>query len=428
MTTILPDFQKFLSDRKLVPSGTIRFHALWVNKFLSFSNKHQDKNLNLRIKIFLDSLVKEKKLSDWQAEQADNAIRLYIHHFLAGDTSSLSPNEKGDPRNKFPDHQTVQQKLREAIRIKHYAYSTERTYMEWFQRFYVYITDGKGRDWQKLGVDETDVRDFLSHLAINKRVASATQNQAFNALLFLCREVLAIDLQDLSKTVRAKRGPKLPVVLTTDEIRRLLDQLEGRDLLIIQILYGTGMRLMELARLRVQDIDFGLNSVVVRASKGDKDRVTMMPEAVKKPLREHLSLVKKIHEKDIEKGHGEAYLPDSLDNKYQNAARKWGWQYVFPSPSLSVDPRSGKVRRHHISPSAVQKIVAGAVRKSGIIKHASVHTLRHSFATHLLAGGVNIREVQELLGHKNLETTMIYTHVIRNMSKAPQSPLDSLYK
>ncbi|MDO9558773.1 MAG: integron integrase, partial [Syntrophales bacterium] len=303
---------------------------------------------------------------------------------------------------------------------------TERTYMEWFRRFHTYVTGIKRKDWQIHGVDETDVRDFLSHLAVRQSVSSSTQNQAFNALLFLFREVIKIDLQDLGKTVRAKRGPKLPVVLTQEEVRKLLDQLTGRDLLIVQLLYGTGMRLMEVARLRVQDIDFGLNSIVVRAGKGDKDRITVMPEAVKETLKEHLGRVMKIHEKDLEKGYGKVYLPEALDRKYPNAAKEWGWQYVFPAASLSVDPRSGKVRRHHISPSSIQKIVADAVRKAGIVKHASVHTLRHSFATHLLMNGVNIREVQELLGHKNVETTMIYTHVLRNMSKAPMSPLDVL--
>ena len=395
---------------------------------LYFSNRHQDKNIDLRIRLFLDNLANNQKLPDWQVEQAENAVRLYINNFLSGDVSSLSPNVESVAENKLPDYQEVQRKLREVIRIKHYAYSTERTYIEWFQRFHTYVTKIKHKDWQKAGADETDVRDFLSHLAVRQKVASSTQNQAFNALMFLFREVLKVDLRDLSKTIRAKRGPRLPVVLTEGEIRKLLDQLSGRELLVVQLLYGTGMRLMEVARLRVQDIDFGMNSVVVRAGKGDKDRVTMMPEAVKELLKEHLSSVKKIHENDIEKGHGEVYMPEALDRKYPNAAKKWGWQYVFPAAALSVDPRSGMVRRHHISPSAIQKMLADAIRKAGIVKHASVHTLRHSFATHLLMNGVNIREVQELLGHKNLDTTMIYTHVLRNMSKAPQSPLDTLYK
>jgi integron integrase len=428
MSNILPDFQKYLMENKLVPEGHVSFYALWASRFLSFSNRHQDKTIELRKGLFLDSLTKEQKLQDWQVNQSDNAIGLYLYHFLSGDTSLLSPNAEFISQNRFPDYQGTRQKLREAIRIKHYAYSTERTYMEWFKRFYNYVTSTKGKHWQKDGADETDVRDFLSHLAIRQRVSSSTQNQAFNALLFLFRDVLKINLHDLGKTVRAKRGPKIPVVLTQDEVLNLLDHLTGRELLIVQLLYGTGMRLMEVARLRVQDIDFGLNSIVVRAGKGDKDRVTVMPELVKESLKEHLCHVMKIHEKDLEKGYGEVYLPDSLDRKYVNAGKEWRWQYAFPAASLSVDPRTGKVRRHHISPSSIQKIVAGAVKKAGIAKHASVHTMRHSFATHLLMNGVNIREVQELLGHKNVETTMIYTHVLRNMSKMPISPLDTLLR
>jgi integron integrase len=428
MNHILPEFQKFIAQRKLAAENQIPFYANWASKFLQFSNSRQDKPLDLRIQMFLDVLKQDKKLQDWQFTQADNALKLYIHHFLAGNTSVLSPATETAPENKYPDAQTVQEKIREILRIKHYAYSTERTYIDWFLRFHAYLTGVKNKDWETRGADETDVRDFLGHLAIKQRVSSSTQNQAFNALLFLFREVLKIDLHDLSKTVRAKRGPKLPAVLTQNEVLGLLEHLSGRELLLVHILYGTGMRLMEVARLRVQDIDFGLNSVIVRAGKGDKDRMTVLPDAVKNKLQEHLDAVKKIHEQDLAKGFGDAYLPDALERKYPNTVTEWRWQYVFPAASLSVDPRSGKVRRHHISPSSIQKAVAAAVRKAGIPKHATVHTLRHSFATHLLMNGVNIREVQELLGHKNVETTMIYTHVLRNMSKAPQSPLDTLLK
>jgi integron integrase len=426
MNNILPEFQKFIAERKLAPENQIPFYANWVGKFLRFSNTRQDKPLNLRIQMFLDALKDDKKLQDWQYTQADNAIKLYIHHFLSNNTSSLSPATETATGKQFPDAKTVQNRIREILRIKHYAYSTERTYTEWFKRFHTYLTDTKNKDWETQGADETDVRDFLGHLAIKQRVSSSTQNQAFNALLFLFREVLKIDLHDLSKTVRAKRGPKLPAVLTQNEVRSLLEHLTGRELLLVHILYGTGMRLMEVARLRVQDIDYGMNSIIVRAGKGDKDRMTVLPDAVKDKLQEHLVAVKKIHEQDLAKGFGEVYLPDVLDRKYPQAAGEWRWQYVFPASALSVDPRSGKVRRHHISPSSIQKVVADAVRKAAIPKHATVHTLRHSFATHLLMSGVNIREVQELLGHKNVETTMIYTHVLRNMSKAPISPLDSL--
>ena len=426
MNNILPEFQKFIVRRKLAPESQAPFYAHWVGKFLRFSNTRQDKPLDLRIQMFLDVLKKDETLQDWQLEQADTAVKLYIHHFLSDNTSALSPDADMAAEDKYPDVKTVQERIREVLRIKHYAYSTERAYMDWFLRFHAYLTGLKNKDWQKQGACETDVRDFLSHLAIKQRVSSSTQNQAFNALLFLFREVLKIDLHDLSKTVRAKRGPKVPSVLTQNEVYSLLQQLKEKDRLLVHVLYGAGMRLMEVARLRVQDIDFGLNSIVVRAGKGDKDRITVMPEAIKAALGKHLANVKIIHEKDMEKGFGEVYLPEALNIKYPDAAREWGWQYVFPAAALSVDPRSGKVRRHHISPSSIQKVVADAVRKAGIAKHATVHTLRHSFATHLLMDGVNIREVQELLGHKNVETTMIYTHVLRNMSKAPISPLDKL--
>jgi integron integrase len=271
------------------------------------------------------------------------------------------------------------------------------------------------------------VKDFLSYLALTKRVSSSTQNQAFNALLFLFRDVLKKELGDLSKTVRAKRGQKLPVVLSPEEIQELFKNVTGLNLLIIQLLYGSGLRLLELARLRVKDLDFGQNLIFVRGSKGDKDRTTILPQSVKSILEKHLDGTKKLHDKDLAEGYGEVYLPDALERKYPNAPKEWGWQYVFPASKLSVDPRSGKVRRHHIAEKTIQNAVKEAVKKAGIVKHASVHTLRHSFATHLLMNGVNIREIQNLLGHKHVETTMIYTHVIRDIVNVPKSPLDSLY-
>jgi integron integrase len=270
------------------------------------------------------------------------------------------------------------------------------------------------------------IREFLTHLAVHKKVSASTQNQAFNALLFLFRNVLKIEIGDLSSTIRAKRVPKLPVVLTVEEVRQLFSCMKGKQLLITQIIYGAGLRLMELARLRVKDIDFGSGLIFVRASKGDKDRSTILPGAVREPLQQHLTEVKALHNQDLAKGFGEAYLPDALGRKYPNAPKDWAWQYVFPSSKLSVDPRSGIVRRHHMDETSIQKAVGTATRKAGIAKQASVHTLRHSFATHLLMNGVNIREIQTLLGHQNVETTMIYTYVMRDMTTAPKSPLDIL--
>ncbi len=246
-------------------------------------------------------------------------------------------------------------------------------------------------------------------------------------MLFLFRDVLKIELYDLKQTVRAKRGQKLPVVLSHEEVAQIFEHTAGKDLLLLQLLYGTGMRLMELARLRVQDIDFSSNLVFIRSSKGDKDRTTILPEVVKNSLREHLQEVKIRHEKDLRDGYGEVWLPFALGRKYPNAAKEFGWQYAFPSAKLSIDPVCGKIRRFHISEKTIQVAMAEAVKKANIIKHATVHSLRHSFATHLLMAGVNIRHIQELLGHSHVETTMIYTHVIRNISNIPQSPLDKLY-
>jgi integron integrase len=232
---------------------------------------------------------------------------------------------------------------------------------------------------------------------------------------------------DLAQTVRAKRGQKLPVVFSVEEVKQLFACLNSKDLLIAGLLYGSGLRLMELARLRVKDVDMDLKTLTVRSGKGDKDRTTILPLSVKEQLKNHLIEVKSLHENDLARGYGEVHLPDALGRKYPNAGKEWAWQYVFPANNLSVDPRSGKIRRHHIGDSAIQEMIKKAIKKSAIPKHGSVHTLRHSFATHLLMDGVNIREVQELLGHKNVETTMIYTHVLRDMSKAPKSPLDALF-
>lgn len=422
----LPVFQSYLKKNSLVPDHQITFYAGWVNSFLSFCNHSEPAEPDLLIENFINQLVKQQKFQDWQISQARDAVGLYLMNFLSGDMSRLFPNHTILSKPPENNYKSLEHLMRKALRTKHYSYSTERTYIDWINRFYRYLSESSQEHRSTAKADADDVRNFLSYLAVQKRVSASTQNQAFNALLFLFREVLKVDLKDLNKTVRAKRGPKLPVVLTPDEVTAVLRQASGKNLMIVQLLYGTGMRLMEMVRLRVQDVDFSLSLIFVRSGKGDKDRTTMLPETVKSSLAAHLEEVKQIHEKDLAKGLGKVYMPDALDRKYPGAEKKWSWQYVFPSARLSVDPRTGTVRRHHISPATVQKIVAGAVRKSGIPKHATVHTLRHSFATHLMMNGVNIREVQELLGHKHVETTMVYTHVLRTLSNAPVSPLDML--
>jgi integron integrase len=273
---------------------------------------------------------------------------------------------------------------------------------------------------------EPEVAAFLSHLANDRNVAPSTQNQALNALVFLYKAVLERPLQELHGVVRAKKPKKLPVVLTRDEVRSVLSQLEGQAWLPSCLMYGSGLRLMEAIRLRVKDLDFAYRAIIVRNGKGDKDRVVTLSDELKVPLQRHLESVKNIHEKDLAAGFGAVYLPNALNRKYPNAPREWGWQYVFPAGKRSHDPRSGAERRHHIDDSSVQKAVRGAVRKAGVHKPASCHSLRHSFATHLLERGMDIRTVQEQLGHKDIRTTQIYTHVINRSASAVVSPLDGL--
>jgi integron integrase len=275
-----------------------------------------------------------------------------------------------------------------------------------------------------MGAEEVEA--FLTHLAVERSVSASTQNQAKAALLFLYRQVLGIELPWLNELVQAKRGERLPVVLTPGEVRAVLDQMDGQMALVARLLYGTGMRLLEGLRLRVKDVDFERLEVIVREGKGNKDRVTMLPERLAAPLREHLDKVKAIHRQDLKDGLGEVFLPDALAVKYKAAARAWGWQWVFPSGVLSVDPRSGLTRRHHLHAESVQRAVREAARAAELVKPVTPHVLRHSFATHLLMAGHDIRTVQELLGHKDVETTMIYTHVLNRGGKGVASPLDQL--
>jgi integron integrase len=418
----LPEFQKFLLDKKLVAANKTSFLAHWVSRYLTYAKKQKalvDEYQESVVAAFLEELRQDARLQEWQPRQAEDALKLYYYHFLG--KTQAAPGSLG-----AADIPAVLAEVSRLIRLKHYSYSTERAYLQWVGRFLIHTAETEKK--QVDAVTAEDLRSFLSHLALNEHVSASTQNQAFNAILFLFRNVLNKTVDALETTVRAKRGPKLPVVLTVAEVKQLFEHMSGMTRLQAELLYGAGLRLMELARLRVKDIDFGANMIFVRSGKGDKDRSTMLPSAVQEKLTEHLKRVKTLHDRDLAAGHGTVYLPDALDRKYPKASKEWGWQYVFPSATLSVDPRSGVVRRHHISDTAIQSAVKNAVRKAGIVKHATVHTLRHSFATHLLMKGVNIREVQDLLGHSHVETTMIYTHVIRDMSNAPQSPLDALYE
>jgi integron integrase len=311
--------------------------------------------------------------------------------------------------------------VRTAIRVRHYSLRTEDTYVHWIKRFILFHNKR-----HPLGMGEHEISQFLSALAVDRHVSASTQNQALNAVLFLYRHVLDLNPGWIDNIVRAKRPQRLPVVLRKHEVKALLDALEGVPWLMGHLLYGAGLRLMECLRLRVKDIDFSANSIVVREGKGNKDRITMLPLAVKTPLVAHLTRVRELHRQDLARGFGSVYLPDALHRKYPNAPKEWGWHWVFPASQLSVDPRSGERRRHHVQEAVLQRAVRSAAQRTSLIKPVGPHTLRHSFATHLLEDGYDIRTIQELLGHKDVSTTMIYTHVLNRGGKGVTSPSDRL--
>lgn len=331
---------------------------------------------------------------------------------------SSDPSTPEPPPGDVPNPSRLLDRLRAACRVRHLAIRTEDAYASWAERF---IRFHRLRHPDRMG--EPEVNAFLTDLAVNGRVAASTQNQALCALLFLYGAVLDRPLDELC-VVRANRPVRLPVVLTKDEARRVVEGVEGVNRLIAQLLYGSGLRILEGLRVRVKDLDFARNEVTVRSGKGDKDRRTMLPEAARVGLLAHLEGVRALHAADLAAGYGRVYLPYALARKYPNADQEWGWQWVFPSHKLSEDPRSGAVRRHHLNEGAVSRSIAVAVKAAGIDKHATPHTLRHSFATHLLEAGYDIRTVQDLLGHADVSTTMIYTHVLNKGGAGVRSPLD----
>lgn len=447
-------YMDWLEKRGLVKPNSLRYYALWVERFL----KSPAGGLNVsdadRMLSFADLLARDQHLEPWQREQAGYAVKLYLDGFCKeqgrgrgeegpqtadyrpqtvedldfdpeargdGDAAGREAGAEPEADVASPEgFREAYEKARELIRLRHYSYRTETSYLDWLRRYGAYASEHQ-LDWRQ----ESTLRTFLSFLATVRNVAASTQNQAFCAVLFLFREVLKIEIKAM-QAVRAKRGPKLPVVLSVEETKRVLNAVTGTKHLLLAVTYGAGLRVSETVRLRVKDLDFDNLLVFVRDGKGNKDRSTLLSGKIVEPLKTHLEKVKKLHEEDLAKGHGEVYLPHALDVKYPNAAREWAWQYVFPAKNLAVDPRSGKVRRHHIGDVVLQRVMKEAMHRTGIAKHASVHTLRHSFATHLLMKGVNIREVQEYLGHANVETTQIYTHVIRTLSNVAQSPLDDV--
>jgi len=311
------------------------------------------------------------------------------------------------------------EQVRQSLRVKHYSLRTEEAYLYWIRYF---IRFHKKRHPKEMSGKEVEA--FLTHLALDRKVSPSTQNQALSAILYLYKRVLKIDLPWLNNVVRAKRKKHIPVVFTRAEVKQLLAQFDGTYWLLFSLIYGAGLRISECARLRVKDVDFHYKQLLIRDGKGTRDRVTVFPEPLIDPIRNHLVRVKELHDQDLHNGFGKVYLPYALERKYPNANQEWHWQYVFPSAKFSTDPRSGEKRRHHIYEKSLHRVIKRGMRNAGIVKPASTHTLRHSFATHLLEDGYDIRTVQELLGHKDLKTTQIYTHVLQKGGAAVRSPLE----
>jgi integron integrase len=323
------------------------------------------------------------------------------------------------PAASQPRQPRLLDRVRAALRVRHYSLRTEECYIQWIRRFILFH-----HKRHPLEMGAAEINAFLTDLAVVGRVSASTQNQAFSALLFLYQKVLEVDPGRIAGVVRAVRPKRLPVVLTREEVRRVIEQLDGTFALIARLLYGSGLRLLECLRLRVKDIDLGRGEITVRQGKGDKDRRTMLPTTVRADLSDHLRRVRLLHERDLSRGFGSVWLPEALERKFPNAAREWAWQWVFPSAVLSVDPRTGIKRRHHAHEGSVSRAITQAVRRAGLTKHATSHSFRHSFATHLLEAGHDIRTVQELLGHADVSTTMIYTHVLNRGGCGVKSPLD----
>ncbi len=429
------------------PDNQAEWYVTWAEKYSkSLKGVPLGKHSPAHVEAFLHNLKQKPNIQDWQISQASDALRVLYQSFfklawadpwpiaqdlfkkdqdsngppVSGSEPSQTPFQCAPPREKLPDHvQNALDKVTTEARLRQYSLRTEKAYLSWVQRFSAFF---KFRSFDELGPN--DVKSFLSYLVERRNVSASTQRQALSALVFLFEQTLKMPFGEIGEFARAKRPKRLPVVLTRPEVTQLLDGIYETPGLMAGLLYGSGLRLMECVRLRVKDIDFAQGQIVVREGKGKKDRITMLPERFIAPLQQHLEDVRQLHTKDLNEGLGEVYLPPALARKYPKAGREWHWQYVFPSRQLSVDPRGGNVRRHHINENTLQKAVKTAAAQAGLNKLVSCHTLRHSFATHLLEAGYDIRTVQELLGHSDVSTTMIYTHVLNRPGIAVKSPLD----
>jgi len=408
------DFAYYLESKSLVPSGKSKYYQHWVHSFSRFLNKpidNFDSVTKEEIERFIADLTHHKE--EWQVRQAQEAIRLYLY-YISTDTADTKQPLAGTAASE-------ESELIRIIRLKHLSLATERTYVGWVRQFLGFCGTVKTAE-----LDTGHLERFLSHLAVDRTVSKSTQSQAFNALLFFYRHVLGKTVELSARSVIARAGRKLPVVLTKSEVQQVFAHLDGVHLLVAKLLYGAGLRITECMELRVKDVDFEQNSITVRSGKGDKDRVALLPSNAVDRLRDQLRYARTLFDADRGDDVPGVYLPDAFERKSPSAGKEWRWFWVFPSKLLSVDPRTKVVRRHHLYQDAVQKQFRAAVEKSGIVKRASVHTLRHSFATHLLDAGYDIHTIQQLLGHAHLSTTMIYTHVSTKNMLGVVSPLDRI--
>jgi len=420
----LQQFGEFLLKAQLVQETAAPHFVRWVRRFLS--RPALDEPVADQVRRFCEELERSGGCADWQVRQAEQALRIYFVNFLKRTDWHRRPISTVVDEHGRTSPLAALEQLRTRLRTRHYSYRTECTYADWVRRFLDYVAEQQGVPHPR--VESESVRDYLAHLAVRQRVSASTQNQAFCAMLFLCREVLGVNVEGLSPGVRAKRGEHLPVVLSIPETVALLGAMSGTPRLMASLIYGGGLRVSECCELRVKDLDFDQGLVFVRSGKGDKDRSTLLAEVGREELRAHLRESEALHRADRQAGLAGVWMPDALDRKFPNAGRELGWFWVFPSRTLSTDPRAGLVRRHHLSDSMIQKAVRTAALEARIHKPVSVHTLRHCFATHLLLNGVDIRQIQEYLGHANVETTMIYTHVVKELRNPARSPLDTLHE
>jgi integron integrase len=414
----LQHFKQFLTEKRLVRDKNIPFYLLWIQRYLAYtgSNKNRGLDQTFVLRRFISTF--EQRYEDWQMKQALHAVRLYLYYSAR---ENIAVQGTHVPRLNVESKDELENTLVRLMRLKHFSYHTEKSYISWALRFWSFAENKT-----LTRITEKDLKSYLSYLAIERKVSAATQRHAFNALLFLYRHILHIEIHDLDSVVPSRRPRKLPVVLTPEEVKTVLAALRGTPLLIARIIYGGGLRIGECLSLRVKDIDFERGCLVIRSGKGGKDRETVLAEKLVEDLQEHLTKVRRIYDHDRRRGLAGVWVPDALDLKYKNAGTDWGWFWVFPSSKLSVEPATGTVRRFHLYPTTFQKAFHGAVREAGIVKNATVHTLRHSFATHLVEKGYDIRTIQELLGHADVSTTMIYTHVATKRKLGVTSPVDSL--